>query len=244
MRFSGTLAGVSRNQARRFSWLAGLLLAVIFNPALAAEEETAVWSILSTSDNITNDGKATRWRYTAATQWRSFQQGAGTEQYLLRGSIGYTLKPGMTLSAGFDYFLTDPDGGGTRYERRPWQQFAWSAKRWDWGSLLLRWRLEQRDLENSNDTGQRFRQMAQFTIPVRTNDMTGVLSVEHFVNLNDSDAGARSGFDQVRAYSGLRFPLTNRASFEAGYMMQYINRTNRRDLINHSAMLHLRVKFR
>ncbi|NNE60487.1 MAG: DUF2490 domain-containing protein, partial [Woeseia sp.] len=196
------------------------------------------------ADKFPGNGKDSRWRYSVATQARIFQRGSGSNQYLLRGSLGYDLKPGMTLSAGFDYFLTDPDGGSERYERRPWQQFSWAARKWDWGALSLRWRLEERDLENASDTGLRFRQMAQLALPVQHKNVTAILSVEHFQNLNDTDAGARSGFDQLRGYAGLRLPIGNKTSLEAGYMHQHINRPNGIEFVNHTGMLHLRVKLR
>jgi len=39
-------------------------------------------------------------------------------------------------------------------------------------------------------------------------------------------------------------PFTEKSSFEAGYMHQLINRASGTDAVNHTAMLHLRVKFR
>lgn len=229
------------------AFLAGLTLAVILLPlhaSAAADDENAVWGIVSTGDKIRRDGADTRWRYSFAGQWRAFERGTGSNQYLLRSSLGYDLRPGMTLWAGFDYFQTDPDGGSTRFERRYWQQFSWAARRFDWGSLSFRWRLEERDLENSSDTGLRFRQLGQLTMPLETKGMTAVVSMEHFANLNDTDAGARSGFDQLRAYGGLRLPLGDKTSLETGYMYQFINRASGIDAVNHTLMLHLRVKFR
>ena len=221
-----------------------LTLAVSLNVAQAADDDNALWTILSTADRIRSDGENTRWRYTATAQWRAFQRGNGSDQYLLRGSIGYDLRPDVRLSLGYDYFRTDPDGGSSKYERRPWQQLAWTARRWDWGSLLLRWRLEERDLEGASDTGIRFRQMAQITRPLVNHDVTTVYSVELFANVNDTDAGARSGLDQLRAYAGLRMPMTDKTSLEAGYMLQHINRPSGRDFVNHTGMLHLRIRFR
>lgn len=216
--------------------------AVLIQPALAADNENAVWGIVSTSDRIRRDEADTRWRYGIASQWRNFHRGSGSDQYLLRTSIGLDLKPGMTAWAGFDYFVTDPSGGGTRYERRLWQQLAWAAKSYDWGSLSFRSRFEQRDIENGSDIGLRFRQQAQLAIPVDSRDATAIFSVEHFSNLKDTDWGARSGFDQIRSYGGIRIPMTDSTSVEAGYMHQYVNRAGGNDAVNHTLMLHLRVR--
>ncbi|MGB5580539.1 MAG: DUF2490 domain-containing protein [Woeseia sp.] len=227
--------------------LAAVFLAACITPlqtVTAADSDNAIWGIVSTSDKIRRAGTDTRWRYSIATQWRNFDRGNGADQYLLRSSMGYDVKPGMTLWAGFDYFQTDPDGGSKRFERRYWQQFSWAARRFDWGSLAFRWRFEQRDLENSRDTGLRFRQQAQLAFPLEKSDMTAIVSMEHFANLNDTDAGARSGFDQLRSYAGLRLPLNKKASLEGGYMHQFVNRATGVDAVNHTLMLHLRVRFR
>lgn len=238
---------IVRTLRRRLVALAGVLLlvaSVTWQTAQAADNENAVWSIVSTSDKFRKNGTDTRWRYGIATQWRSFQRGNGSDQYLLRSSIGYDLRPQVTVWGGFDYFVTNPDGGSSRNERRYWQQLSWSAYRFDWGSLSLRWRLEQRDLENGDELGWRIRNQAQLAIPVKSQDLTTILSMEHFAYLNDTDWGARSGFDQLRFYGGVRLPLTDRSSFEAGYMHQFINRASGVDAVNHTLMLHLRVKFR
>lgn len=225
----------------------GMLLVIAClacQPAIAADNENAVWGIVSTSDKIKSDGAVSRWRYNIATQWRNFQRGNGSDQYLLRSSLGYDLRPGVIVWGGFDYFVTDPEGGRTRNERRYWQQLSWSAYRWDWGSLSLRWRLEQRDVENGDEFGWRIRNQAQLTIPFESRDLTAILSAEHFAYLNDTDWGARSGFDQFRNYAAIRSPLTDKSSLEVGYMHQFINRPSGNDAVNHTLMLHLRVKFR
>ncbi len=227
--------------------IAGLTLAAFLFPSLASaavDDDNAFWGIVSTGDRIRQDGADTRWRYGFAAQWRSFQRGSGSDQYLLRSSMGYDIRTGMTLWAGFDYFQTDPDGGSTRFERRYWEQFSWAAHRWDWGSLSLRSRLEQRDLENTTEISHRFRQLAQLSIPLQNSSMTAILSAEHMTNLNDTDSGARSGFDQLRSYAGLRVPLGGKTSLEGGYMHQYINRPVGNYAVNHTAMLHLRFSFR
>ena len=147
----------------------------------------------------------------------------------------------MSVWAGYGYFLSDPNGGSDRYEHRWWQQLAWSVASWDWGSLSLRSRLEERILENASDTGLRYRQQVQLAVPFENQDVTLFTSVEHYTNLRDTDWGARSGFDQLRTYIGVRMPMTEKLSLEAGYMNQYINRSGG-DVVNHLAILHLRVK--
>ena len=209
--------------------------------ARAADDANGAWGIVSTSGTITQAGQPTRWRYGFDAQWRHFDRGNGSDQYVLRPSVGYQLKPGLTAWAGYGYFLSDPNGGSDRYEHRWWQQLSWSVRTWDWGSLSLRTRLEERIVEDASDTGLRFRQMIQLAVPFPAQDVTLITSVEHYTNLRDTDWGARSGFDQLRSYIGVQLPMSDRFTLEAGYMNQYINR-NSVDAVNHLAMLHLRVK--
>ncbi len=227
---------------KTFSILAALCAVTAFIPiANAADDANGIWGIVSTSDSIYSAGEKTRWRYGFDAQWRHSERGSGSDQYVLRPSVGYDLKPGMSVWAGYGYFLSDPNGGSDRYEHRWWQQLSWSAASWDWGSLSLRTRLEERILENASDTGLRLRQQVQLAVPFANQNVTLFTSIEHYTNLRDTDWGARSGFDQLRTYAGVRMPMTEKLSLEAGYMNQYINR-NGGDVVNHLAMLHLRVK--
>ena len=226
---------------RRLPAIAVLLLACV--PASAADEDSALWGIATGAGRFAQDGETSPWRYSFTGQWRHFERGSGADQYLLRSGLGYTLNPRMSLWLGYDFFHTVPNGGSARDEHRFWQQFQWSAVRRDWGTLSLRTRLEERNLERSDDTGFRLRQQVQLSVPLPGWDVTLVSSAEHFTNLNDTDYGARSGFDQLRSYLGVRMPMSERASLEAGYMHQWIKRAAVPDAVNHTAMLHLRYGF-
>lgn len=227
----------------RIALAAALLVATASSAALAADEDSAAWGILSAAGRIEPGGQTSPWRYSFATQWRHFDRGSGADQYLLRSSLGYDLNPRMSLWLGYDFFHTDPDGGLSRDEHRFWQQFQWSALRWEWGSLSLRTRLEERNLERADDLGFRLRQQVLLAVPLPAQDVTLIGSTEHFTNLKDTDYGARSGFDQLRSYLGVRMPMSERAALEAGYMHQWIKRGGVPDAVNHTAMLHLQLRF-
>ena len=227
----------------RIALAAGLIACLVSPLALTADDDSAAWAIVSAAGRFDSAGEASPWRWSAASQWRAFERGSGSDQYVVRGGVGYDFRPRMSLWAGYDYFYTDPDGGSGRYEHRFWQQFLWSAARWDWGSLSLRTRLEERNLEDASDAGFRLRQLVQLAVPLPARELTLIASTEHFTNLDDTDYGARAGFDQLRSYAGVRMPVTERSSLEAGYMNQWINRSGNRDAVNHTAMLHLRLSF-
>jgi len=219
------------------------LLLILAAPATAADDDSAAWAIVSGSGRFEPDGRETPWRYSLDAAWRNFDRGPGLDQYVLGGSVGYDLNPAMTLWAGYTYYLSDPGAGSDHNEHRLMQQFQWQAARWDWGKLSLRARLEQRFREHSDDTGLRLRQQVALAVPVTAYDVTLLVSTEHFTNLNDTDYGALSGFDQLRSYLGFRMPMTERAALDAGYMHQWINRSGSEDRVNHTAMLQLRLAF-
>lgn len=218
---------------------AALLVLAGASAARAADGDTGMWGIASTGDTIHRNGQPTNWQYAIDGQVRHLNRGSGSNTYLLRPAIGYVLENNVSLWAGYARVVNDPDDGSTRYENRWWQQAAWTARRWDWGTLSLRSRLEFRFIEGSNDTGARFRQQVKLTAPIRNSDLSLVLSLEPFVNLRGTDWGATGGFEQNRTYAGIRMPMTDSLSLEAGYMHQYIRRAGE-DAVNHVGMLHLR----
>ncbi|MCB1948407.1 DUF2490 domain-containing protein, partial [Nitrosomonas sp.] len=89
------------------------------------------------------------------------------------------------------------------------------------------------DIPGSTDTAQLFRQMLKLTAPLpqslnRLNPLSANLSLivwnEIFANMNSTDAGTRSGFNQNRAFVGIGYPISKTKLLEIGYMNQYINR--------------------
>lgn len=213
----------------------------ISTPAVAADEANGARLIFATSDNIRRAGEPTRWRYAVDAQVGHYARGSGTDFYGLRPALGYDLKPNMTVLAGYGYFISDPTGGSSRNERRWWQQFTWTAKQWDWGALVLRTRLEEREFDDAHDVGLRFRQQLQLAMPLPSNAASVIASVEHHSNLRDTDWGASSGFEQFRSYLGLRMPVHNKLVIEAGYMNQRLNRSPE-NAVNHVAMLQFRAR--
>jgi len=62
--------------------------------------------------------------------------------------------------------------------------------------------------------------------------LTWVAYDEYFLNLNQTDYGARRGFDQNRAFVGVNWAFNATTRAEIGYLNQYINGKNI-DNMNH-----------
>ncbi|MEK6246540.1 MAG: DUF2490 domain-containing protein, partial [Planctomycetales bacterium] len=110
-------------------------------------------------------------------------------------------------------------------ENRIWQQLTWSDRIGRF-SCLLRPRLEQRFLTSGNDMGLRFRQFVKLWRPLSYDPRFSLVSWDElFIHLNDTDWGARAGFNQNRLFVGVGWdPNSNdRWRTEIGYLYQEIN---------------------
>jgi Protein of unknown function (DUF2490) len=72
--------------------------------------------------------------------------------------------------------------------------------------------------------GHRLRQMFRVTMPLESAPKFSLVgSNEVFMNLNRTDWGARSGFDQNRLFVGVGYGATSKLRLEAGYLNQYVD---------------------
>lgn len=165
--------------------------------------------------------------------------GAKTEAVLLRGAIGLQATPRLSIYQGYSRILLPVEGPGDRGENRSFQQVMWNAGRVGPFDFSTRTRFEQRWLSDGDDMGLRFRNMLRFRLPLRR-DRTGIGLLgwsETFVALNDTDWGARKGFDQQRTFAGFELPAGGRSTVEAGYLNHYVDQGNGAARMNHVASL-------
>ena len=216
---------------RLFLLLLSLVAAI---PAAHArtEHDGQVWL------NVTVMGKvADPVVYFLEVQPRSADGLSRLDQALLRGAVGVQLSPTVALYQGYAHVALPIEGGRDRNEERSFQQLSWMiGKPWR-GELSSRTRLEQRWRSDGDDMGWRFREMLRFERPIDPNRQGPNLLgyAELFVALNDTDWGARAGFDQLRSFAGLEVPLGGASTAEIGYMNQAINRTGGQRAMNHIA---------
>lgn len=184
------------------------------------------------------------WTYSIDTQARWFDIGSGANQLVLRPSIAYRVDGRWSLRAGYGRFRTHARSGATVTEDRVWEQVSWQKKVASTASLGVRLRAEHRFLSAGDDVGHVLRLRLHYTRPFGRDGGTDlVLSVEPFFDLRDTDYGARSGLSQNRVYLGLRWPLTGKVSFSAGYLNQRFFRDDAEDIENHLAVVGLQTRF-
>ena len=142
---------------------------------------------------------------------------------------------------GFAHVVVSVDGGQDVNEERGFQQLNWTmGKPWG-GELSSRTRLEQRWRSDGDDMGWRLREMLRYEKPLRTGSdaLNALVYAEGFVALNDTDWGARGGFDQIRSFIGAELGLPGASTLEVGYLNQLINQRGGDTRVNHVAAVTL-----
>jgi len=185
-----------------------------------------------------------RWWFDG--QARLLEDSNGYDQSLLRPGLGYAVTEKASVWLGYAWVHTSPTGRASFAENRIWQQLLWS-NRFERVGFLSRTRLEQRFVENGDDTGWRFRQFFKLTYPFAFAPRLGLAGYEElFFDLNDTDWGANAGFAQNRFFAGASWMLdsTGRATAEIGYLNQFLRNPGRSNAMNHIVSINLLLNFK
>lgn len=212
-------------------------LALLAAPAHAAtREDEQVWLNLTAMGSIRGDLV-----YFAEVQPRVGDGVSRIDQALFRGALGWKAAPSLTLYQGFAHIVVPVEGGTDVNEERSFQQISWTlGKPWG-GELSSRTRLEQRWRSDGTDMGWRAREMLRYEKPVRpgSDAVNALVYAEGFVALNDTDWGARAGFDQLRSFAGVELGLPGASTLEVGYLNQLVNQRAGNQRVNHIASITL-----
>ncbi|WP_288487692.1 DUF2490 domain-containing protein [uncultured Novosphingobium sp.] len=216
--------------------LAVSLFTMAFPAAAETIQDEQAWLNLTAMGPIA--GKVV---YFAELQPRFGDGVSRVDQLLLRGAIGWKLSSTVTLYQGFAHVETPQRGGRDINEERSFQQLNLAlGKPWG-GELSSRTRLEQRWRNDGDDVGWRMREMLRYEKPLRpaSDAVNALVYAEAFVAFNDTDWGARSGFDQLRSFVGVEVGLPGASTAEIGYLNQVIDQTRGRTRVNHVASVSL-----
>jgi hypothetical protein len=218
--------------------MAGALLAIAAPAAAETVQDEQVW-VNATLMQTTRSGFA----YFIEVQPR-FGDGAGRlSQLLLRPAIGWRLSGKVTVYGGYAHVVSPVENGTDRNEERLFGQLSWTVGEVAGGTLSSRSRIEHRRLSDGNDTGWRLREMLRYVRPLRSAEkMRALVSLEGFAALNDTDWGAKAGFDQLRSFAGVEVPIGGKSTLELGYLNQAINDPGRRLRMNHVASLAIFIR--
>lgn len=184
------------------------------------EEDGRLWLNVNAKGKLPVEGL--NWYAEIQPRWR--EEGKNFDQLLIRPAIFYKLSGKSSIWLGYANVNSHPAGRSTTTEDRLWQQFTYQFDPIADVSITSRTRFEQRWLDNTNDTGYRLRQMIKAARPIASvPNLSWVVSDEYYINANDTDWGARSGFDQNRLFLGGAYKINPTAKIEMGYLNQYVN---------------------
>ena len=223
------------------SWSKSFLVVLVFlflsSPRCQAQtfDDAGLWLAMFAQGDATDLGSNERLKWWFDGHARFFDDNDGFGQSIVRPGLGWELDENSALGAGYGWIRTSPIVGDDFDEHRIWQQWTWSQSI-DLIKVALRSRFEQRFVETGSDTGLRFRQLFRVQKTLKNcPPLTLVAWDELFVALNDTDWGARSGFDQNRVFIGFGFKPSCRSGWrtEIGYLNQTINVTGPTDRSNH-----------
>ena len=202
-------------------WLIALLYVYSFSAWADTEEDGRFWLNINAQGALPVENLS--WYAEIQPRWK--EEGREFDQLLIRPAVLYKLSKQSSVGLGYAHVTTHKKSGNQE-ENRLWQQFTYNFEPIETITLQSRTRLEQRHMEDASDTSHRLRQMLRVTRPFASNlAVSLVMWDEVMFNFNDTDWGARSGFDQNRLFLGASWQV-NRAKIEVGYINQYINASN------------------
>lgn len=190
------------------------------NVAQATDEDGRLWLTFIAEGNVS---EKVRWYAEVQPRWKNDIQ--SFDQIILRPALNLALSDKSTLWLGYAYVDTKTANGHS-YEDRWWQQYQYITKheRTTW---LSRSRLEQRHLDGGNKTAHRFRQLLRASWPMnQRDDLSYLVWDEVFWNLNDTQWGGDSGFNQNRLFLGAMWRYSKQSRLEIGYLNQFVNVTS------------------
>lgn len=216
----------------RFS--AALLLGVVTlmlplkEASAATEEDGRIWLTMTAQGKLIDDWG---WYLELQPRWR--EEGEEIDQLLTRAAVVRKLSDRSSVWLGYGHVTSHPASGDTIDEHRLWQQYLHQFEPWGAYTFTSRTRLEERRVESRDDTGYRLRQTLRVSRPLSVlQGASLVIWDEIFFNANETDWGARSGFDQNRAFVGGAYKFSKQSRIELGYLNQYV-RAKGDDKMNH-----------
>ncbi|WP_085808698.1 DUF2490 domain-containing protein [Sphingomonas sp. TZW2008] len=155
--------------------------------------------------------------------------------------ISWRKSESLILSAGYLYAFID----GARLpndlnENRFFQQASYRVGAIGRVGIRAQTRFEQRLRSTGTQWNARVAQQLLVATPLTRKESggpVGVMSVELYLNLNETDWGARRGYDDLWTFAGVQLPITSSAALELGYLNQRQRAVNGRRNMNHAAVV-------
>jgi len=191
--------------------------AAIAAPALAAEEDTQLWTTFTLAGSV-----APRLDGGIEVSPRARSEDAGGDQVLSRVLADYRLTPSVMVGGGLTYL----DSAGS-HEWRPHQQLLVTT-----GPVTFRTRLEERFVAGADRMELRLRQRVQVAFAL-DEGFTAAAGAEVLALFQARDAGEAARLEQWRAQFTLRKRIAPQIEATAGYLVILSPREGRADRLSH-----------
>ncbi len=198
----------------------------------SAQAENQIWTAAGTSAKPFKN-EAVSLTFDADLR---YQPDGDLDTVELRPGVGYQLNDRFKVSGGYLWASVRQDGPDRR-EHRLWQQLGYDLGKTHGFEFDGRTRLEERRREGWNDTGWRVRQEFAVKRPIEGTPFDISLSTDLFFELNDTDWGQEDGFTEARSQLLLGWEMSDKVSWEFGYMNQFENEDGTGDETNHHIVI-------
>lgn len=220
-------------------FLAATLSVFCIHTAVYAQDSDSdfqAWTALALSGSVSESSRFLVW-FDGHARFRDDASDLGVS--ILRPGIGWRVNDNLNLWAGYARVVSRSDDAPDIEEDRIWQQATYPVTKVFGGNLSARTRLEQRFRDTGNDTGWRLRQFFRWERRINASQFSPVIWNEFFVNINDTDWGQASGFDQNRLFVGAAWRFSDKARLEGGYLNNLLNSAGGSDRVNHNISMAL-----
>lgn len=215
-------------------FVATAIVAALSPPAAA--DDLQLWTAVAANGPAAGDSRLLLW-FDGVARFRDDISDLGVS--IIRPGLGWKFSDDISIWAGYARVVSRRDLAPDVKEDRLWQQATYRLGALSGVRLSGRSRLEQRLLASGDDTGWRMRQLFRFERRLGRSDFSAIGWNETFIAINNTDWGARSGYDQNRAFVGVGWQASKSIRLESGYLLNHIRRENAPDQTNHAISLSL-----
>ena len=211
----------------------GLFILVLSTVAANAAAQTVVdhrlWTTAIFQGHLQPKSK---WRWSVEGTVRSKNGLHDLDNVIApRALVGYDLTSKLNVWGGYAE-ITKFSNGARSHEHRYFEQLLWTSPA-SGGSLSLRTRFEQRDIDGNNKIAYRLREQARYSHPFAPKSPYSFIGYEEiFLHVNRTVKYAR-GLDQNRVFAGIGRAVGSRGRLEIGYLNHYGHTVGQPNFMDH-----------
>ena len=226
---------------RVFVFLAAVLLLTASRSEAQTQTDERVWLSVPVQGHIGSDDSPWRWSFELIMRSRDGLDELDT--LTMRPSIFYNLSPKVSFGGGYTNATVFPVTGEALTENRIYGQFTYTQPT-AFGSLSLRTRIEDRNIESNDGHIGRVREQVRISRPFHKGGRLSLVGFEEIlVHMNDTSRLAK-GIEQNRAFGGISYAIAPTTRVEIGYLNQYYpGHRGANDRMNHVLSTTLGMSF-